>query len=298
MPDFVVLSDPALLRARAAQTGLDVSITEVAAGSDVNRKAAAGEVLVVPFPFPAAAECGRPDTANAETLLDGLRHAVDGCLQGRYRALVTAPLHKAIINDAGIPFSGHTEFLAECSGAALPVMMLAAGELRIALATTHLPLRDVPDAITAGKLRQVLRILLDDLTNRFGIASPEVVVCGLNPHAGEGGHLGSEDMEIIAPVVAEFAARGERVRGPLPADTAVTPASGHKDAILAMYHDQGLPVLKYAGFGHAVNITLGLPFVRTSVDHGTAFDLAGTGKADPGSLVAAVELAAQLTEPR
>ena len=298
MPDFVVLSDPALLRARAAQTGLDVSITEVAAGSDVNRKAAAGEVLVVPFPFPAAAECGRPDTANAETLLDGLRHAVDGCLQGRYRALVTAPLHKGIINDAGIPFSGHTEFLAECSGAALPVMMLAAGELRIALATTHLPLRDVPDAITAGKLRQVLRILLDDLTNRFGIASPEVVVCGLNPHAGEGGHLGSEDMEIIAPVVAEFAARGERVRGPLPADTAVTPASGHKDAILAMYHDQGLPVLKYAGFGHAVNITLGLPFVRTSVDHGTAFDLAGTGKADPGSLLAAVELAAQLTEPR
>ena len=298
MPHFVVLSDPALLRARAAQTGLEVSITEVAAGSDVNRKAAAGEVLVVPFPFPAAAECGRPDTANAETLLDGLRHAVDGCLRGRYRALVTAPLHKGIINDAGIPFSGHTEFLAECSGAALPVMMLAAGELRIALATTHLPLRDVPDAITAGKLRQVLRILLDDLRNRFGIASPEVVVCGLNPHAGEGGHLGSEDMEIIAPVVAEFAARGERVRGPLPADTAVTPASGHKDAILAMYHDQGLPVLKYAGFGHAVNITLGLPFVRTSVDHGTAFDLAGTGNADPGSLVAAVELAAQLTEPR
>ena len=298
MPDFVVISDPALLRARAAQTGLDVSITEVAAGGDVNRKAAAGEVLVVPFPFPATAECGHPDTANAQTLLDGLRHAVDGCLQGRYRALVTAPLHKGIINDAGIPFSGHTEFLAECSSAALPVMMLAAGELRIALATTHLPLRDVPDAITAGKLRQVLRILLDDLRNRFGIARPEVVVCGLNPHAGEGGHLGSEDMEIIAPVVAEFAARGERVRGPLPADTAVTPASGHKDAVLAMYHDQGLPVLKYAGFGHAVNITLGLPFVRTSVDHGTAFDLAGTGKADPGSLVAAVELAAQLTEPR
>ena len=156
----------------------------------------------------------------------------------------------------------------------------------------------MPDAITAGKLREVLRVLLDDLRNRFGIAAPEVVVCGLNPHAGEGGHLGSEDMEIIAPVVAEFTARGERVRGPLPADTAVTQAAGHKDAILAMYHDQGLPVLKYAGFGHAVNVTLGLPFVRTSVDHGTAFDLAGTGKADPGSLVAAVELAAQLTEPQ
>jgi len=298
MPDFVVVSDPALLRARAAQLGLDISITEVAAEGDVSRKAGAGEVLVVPFPFPAAAECGRPDTANAQTLLDGLRHAVDGCLRGRYRALVTAPLHKGIINDAGIPFSGHTEILAECSGAELTVMMLAAGELRIALATTHLPLRDVPDAITAGKLRQVLRILLDDLRSRFGITAPEVVVCGLNPHAGEGGHLGSEDLEIIAPVVAEFTAQGERVRGPLPADTAVTQASGHKDAILAMYHDQGLPVLKYAGFGHAVNITLGLPFVRTSVDHGTAFDLAGTGKADPGSLIAAVELAAQLTEPR
>ena len=298
MPDFVVVSDPELLRARAVQIGLDVSITEVPTEGDVSCTAAAGEVLVVPFPFPAAAECGRPDTANAQTLLDGLRHAVDGCLRGRYRALVTAPLHKGIINDAGIPFSGHTEFLAECSGAALPVMMLAAGELRIALATTHLPLRDVPDAITVGKLRQVLRVLLDDLRKSFGIAAPEVVVCGLNPHAGEGGHLGSEDMEIIAPVVAEFTARGERVRGPLPADTAVTQAAGHKDAILAMYHDQGLPVLKYAGFGHAVNITLGLPFVRTSVDHGTAFDLAGTGKADPGSLVAAVELAAQLTEPQ
>jgi len=227
-----------------------------------------------------------------------LRHAVDGCLQGRYRALVTAPLHKGVINDAGIPFSGHTEFLARCSGAALPVMMLAAGDSRIALATTHLPLRDVPDAITAERLRGVLRVLLHDLRSRFGIAEPEVVVCGLNPHAGEGGHLGSEDAAIIAPVVAELAAQGERVRGPLPADTAVTPASGHKDAILAMYHDQGLPVLKYAGFGEAVNITLGLPIVRTSVDHGTAFDLAGTGKAEPGSLIAAVEMAAKLTEPR
>jgi 4-hydroxythreonine-4-phosphate dehydrogenase len=205
-------------------------------------------------------------------------------------------LHKGVINDAGIPFRGHTEFLAECCGAPLPVMMLAAGELRIALATTHLPLRDVPDAITADLLRDVLSILLHDLRSRFGIDQPEVVVCGLNPHAGEGGHLGTEDGEIIAPVVAEFAEQGERVRGPLPADTAFTVASGHKDAILAMYHDQGLPVLKYAGFGEAVNITLGLPIVRTSVDHGTAFDLAGTGKADAGSLVAAVRTAAALTQ--
>ena len=296
MPPFVVISDPELLRTRAAQTGFDVTINEIAAESGVAARAADGELLVVPFPFPAAAECARPDPANAQTLLDGLRHAVDGCLQGRYRALVTAPLHKGVINDAGIPFRGHTEFLAECSGAPLPVMMLAAGELRIALATTHLPLRDVPDAITADLLRNVLSILLHDLRSRFGIDQPEVVVCGLNPHAGEGGHLGTEDGEIIAPVVAEFAERGERVRGPLPADTAFTVASGHKDAILAMYHDQGLPVLKYAGFGEAVNITLGLPIVRTSVDHGTAFDLAGTGKADAGSLVAAVRTAAALTQ--
>ncbi len=298
LPGFVVVSDPALLRSRAALIGLDVTITEVAPDGRVPESAAAGELLVVPLPFPAAAACGQPDTANAETLLDGLRHAVDGCLQGRYRALVTAPLHKGVINDAGIPFRGHTEFLAECCDAPLPVMLLAAGELRVALATTHLPLRDVPDAVTADRLRDVLRVLLQDLRQRFGITAPEIVVCGLNPHAGEDGHLGTEDADIIAPVVKEFARTGERVRGPLPADTAFTEASGHKDAILAMYHDQGLPVLKYAGFGAGVNITLGLPIVRTSVDHGTAFDLAGSGKADPGSLVAAIEMAARLTDPR
>ena len=298
MPDFVVVSDPALLRSRATALGLDVSISEVAPGGTVPRVSAPGELLVVPFDFPGVTTCGRPDTANAKTLLDGLRHAVDGCLQGRYRALVTAPLHKGIINDAGIPFRGHTEFLADCCNAPLPVMLLAAGDLRIALATTHLPLREVPDAITPSLLRDVLQVLLADLRNRFGIAAPEVVVCGLNPHAGEGGHLGTEDAEVIAPVVAEFAGQGELVRGPLPADTAFTKASGHKDAVLAMYHDQGLPVLKYAGFGRAVNITLGLPIVRTSVDHGTAFGLAGSGKADPGSLIAAVEMAAELTAPR
>jgi 4-hydroxythreonine-4-phosphate dehydrogenase len=298
LPDLVVVSDPALLRSRAAQIGLDVEITEVAIDGGPARRAAVGELLVVPFPFPADAACGQPDTANAETLLDGLRHAVDGCLHGRYRALVTAPLHKGVINDAGIPFRGHTEFLAECCDAPLPVMLLAAGDLRIALATTHLPLRDVPGAITADRLRDVLGVMLQDLRKRFGFTTPEIVVCGLNPHAGEDGHLGTEDADIIAPVVAEFAGKGERVRGPLAADTAFTNASGHKDAILAMYHDQGLPVLKYAGFGEGVNITLGLPIVRTSVDHGTAFDLAGSGKADPGSLVAAIKMAAQLTEAR
>jgi 4-hydroxythreonine-4-phosphate dehydrogenase len=297
-PAFVVVSDPALLRSRASRLGLDIRITEVGLQAPVAGGAAPGELRVVPFPFRGGTECGRPDTANAQTLLDGLRHAVNGCLEGRYRALVTAPVHKGVINDAGIAFRGHTEFLAECSGAPLPVMLLAAGELRVALATTHLPLREVPDAITSGSLRAVLRVLLHDLRERFGISAPEVVVCGLNPHAGEGGHLGAEDAAIIAPVVAEFAGEGENVRGPLPADTAFTPAAGHKDAILAMYHDQGLPALKYAGFGKAVNITLGLPFVRTSVDHGTAFDLAGSGEADPGSLIAAVEMAAKLTDPR
>jgi 4-hydroxythreonine-4-phosphate dehydrogenase len=293
LPDFVVLGDPQLLRKRAATIGLDVTVTEIAADAAAGN-ANVGELLVVPFPFPAATKCGQPDPANAQTLLDGLRHAVDGCLQGRYRALVTAPLHKGVINDAGIPFSGHTDFLAECCGAPLPVMMLAAGDLRIALATTHLPLRDVPDAITPDLLRNTLRVLLHDLRARFGIAEPEIVVCGLNPHAGEGGHLGTEDAAIIAPVVAGLVRQGERVRGPLPADTAFTAAAGPRDAILAMYHDQGLPVLKYAGFGGAVNVTLGLPIVRTSVDHGTAFDLAGTGRADPGSLVAAVRMAAAL----
>jgi 4-hydroxythreonine-4-phosphate dehydrogenase len=297
-PDLVVVSDPELLKARASQLGLDITISEVGLEGSIDSASAPGELLVIPFTFPGVTTCGRPDTANAETLLAGLRHAVAGCMQGRYRALVTAPVHKGIINEAGIPFRGHTEFLAECCGAPLPVMLLAAGDLRIALATTHLPLRDVPDAISSDGLREVLRILLHDLRERFGIAAPEIVVCGLNPHAGECGHLGTEDAEIIAPVVAEFASAGENVRGPLPADTAFTPAAGHKDAILAMYHDQGLPVLKYAGFGGAVNITLGLPIVRTSVDHGTAFDLAGTGKADPGSLLAAVETAARLTESR
>jgi 4-hydroxythreonine-4-phosphate dehydrogenase len=177
-------------------------------------------------------------------------------------------------------------------------MLLAAGDLRIALATTHLPLKDVPAAITAERLQAVIQVLLDDLRWRFGIANPEIAVCGLNPHAGEGGHLGHEDDDVIAPVIADFAARGECVRGPLPADTAFTQASGHKDAVLAMYHDQGLPVLKYAGFGEAVNITLGLPIVRTSVDHGTAFDIAGTGSADPGSLIEALKMAALMAARR
>ena len=246
---------------------------------------------VVDIPFPVKVVPGKPTSANARTLLDGLTLAVKGCLDGTYAGLVTAPLAKSVIADAGEAFIGHTEFLAELTGTALPVMLLVAGDLRVALASTHMPLRDVPDYITAERLEQVLHVLHEDLQAKFGIDKPEIVVCGLNPHAGEGGHLGSEDDAIIAPVVESLVQQGLNLRGPLPADTAFTPAAGHHDAVLAMYHDQGLPVLKYAGFGHAVNVTLGLPIIRTSVDHGTAFDIAGTGQADTGSMMAAIELA-------
>ena len=248
-------------------------------------------LTVIDMPFPAPVEAGRPDSANAKTLLDGLELAVQGCLNGRFSGMVTAPLAKNVIADSGINFIGHTEFLAELTGKELPVMLLVADDLRVALASTHIPLRDVPDFITKKRLTDVLQILHDDLRSKFGIETPEIVVCGLNPHAGEGGHLGKEDNDVIAPVIEELSKSGMNIRGPLAADTAFTPAAGHKDAILAMYHDQGLPVLKYAGFGHAVNVTLGLPIIRTSVDHGTAFDLAGTGTADAGSLIAAIKLA-------
>lgn len=246
---------------------------------------------VIDTPFPAVIKPGEPDPANAATLIDGLRRAVSGCLRGEFSGLVTAPLAKSVIADAGIAFSGHTELLAELTAAPLPVMLLVADELRVGLVTTHMPLSAVPAQITRERLSNIIEIIDGDLRKKFGIRHPEIVVCGLNPHAGEDGHLGHEDGEIIAPAVAALAAKGLHVRGPLPADTAFTPAAGHKDAVLAMYHDQGLPVLKYAGFGHAVNVTLGLPIIRTSVDHGTAFDIAGKGKADTGSLIAAVELA-------
>lgn len=295
--DFVVISDPGLLRDRAQQTGIDVEITELSEADIGSRRAGKGELLVLARRFPVTPVCGEPNTANAETLLDGLRQAVTGCLDGRFAGLVTAPLQKSVINDAGISFSGHTEFLAEITASVKPVMLLVAGDLRVALASTHLPLREVPDYLTQDGLREVLQTLHDGLHRHFAIEKPTIVVCGLNPHAGEGGHLGHEDAEVIAPVVREFQARGLDIRGPLPADTAFTPAAGKKDAVLAMYHDQGLPVLKYAGFGTAVNVTLGLPIVRTSVDHGTALDIAGKGIADGGSLIAAVELAATMAQP-
>lgn len=290
-PDFIVVSDVRLMRERAQQVGIDIQISGLALDQLEDWQATARTLAVIDMPFAAKVECGKPDPANAAALLDGLRLAVEGCLDGRFAALVTAPLAKDIVNDAGIAFTGHTEFLAELANIRLPVMLLVAGELRVALASTHMRLRDVPDYLNATRLREVLSVLVDGLKSSFGIDRPEIVVCGLNPHAGEGGHLGHEDAEIIAPVVREFQDSGANIRGPIPADTAFTPAAGHKDAVLAMYHDQGLPVLKFAGFGHAVNVTLGLPFIRTSVDHGTAFDLAGSGEADTGSLLKAMKLA-------
>lgn len=253
-------------------------------------------IALMPEPLPGPAVPGRPSPEHAAGLLRALDRAVDVCMQGQAAGLVTGPLHKAAINDAGIPFTGHTEYLAGRAGVERVVMMLVADTLRVALATTHLPLAAVPAAITSGDLESTLRILHHDLANRFRIARPRIAVLGLNPHAGEDGHLGDEEQRIIEPVVRRLREAGLDLVGPLPADTAFLPDRlARFDAVLAMYHDQGLPVLKYAGFGRAVNITLGLPFVRTSVDHGTALDLAGTGRADPGSLVAAIDLAAKLS---
>ena len=288
---IAVIADPDMMSARAEQTGSRVRLVEYRDGADP----APGQLRIIPEPLAEKAVCGRLNPANAESLLSGLRKAVSGCQSGEFAAMVTAPLQKSVINDAGIPFTGHTEFIASLTGCKRPVMMLTAGSLRVALASTHLPLRDVPDYLNTDLILDVLTTLDRDLRTRFGIDAPRIVVCGLNPHAGEGGHLGREDEAVIAPAIAAAVDTGINAAGPLPADTAFTPAAGRSDAILAMYHDQGLPVLKYAGFGNAVNVTLGLPIVRTSVDHGTALDIAGKGRADAGSLAAAVQLAAQLS---
>jgi 4-hydroxythreonine-4-phosphate dehydrogenase len=241
---------------------------------------------------------GKLDPANSRYVLEVLDRAIRGCLAGEYDAMVTAPVQKSVINDAGIAFTGHTEYLAEQAKAAHVVMMLVGGGLRVALATTHLALSEVPRAIKKENLVQTLRVLHADLKKRFRIPHPRILVAGLNPHSGESGHFGTEDIEIIAPAVAETKAAGIEASGPLPADTLFVPERlKGADCVLAMYHDQGLPVLKYASFGRGVNVTLGLPFVRTSVDHGTALDIAGTGRADPGSLIEAVNLAIELASP-
>ncbi len=289
--DFIVLADPEVLATRAQQLGLSVPLLEY----DPNHIETGTGVRVLPIRCAEPVKAGVLNPANADYVLQTLRRAVLGCVSGEFAAMVTAPLHKGVINDAGVPFTGHTEFLAELTGAPLPVMMLVADTLRVALVTTHVPLSKVSELITQPLLTQVLTILQADLQQKFAIANPHILVCGLNPHAGEGGHLGMEEIEVISPVLAQLTQQGMHLSGPMPADTLFTPRHlQHADAVLAMYHDQGLPVLKHVGFGKAVNITLGLPIIRTSVDHGTALDLAGTGKADTGSLLAALQLAHQL----
>ena len=290
--DLIVIGDPGLLQARAAALGLPLRLAEPDAAED------AGGLRIHPVALRAACHAGVLDPRNAAYVLETLACAADGASSGAFDAIVTAPVHKAIINDAGVPFTGHTEFFAQRAGCEV-VMMLVADELRVALATTHLPLAAVPAAITHASLLQHLRILEHDLRQRFGLVQPRIAVLGLNPHAGEGGHLGREEIDIIVPVLEQLRGEGMHLLGPLPADTAFVPRHlAVCDAVLAMYHDQGLPVLKHAGFGHAVNVTLGLPYVRTSVDHGTALDLAGSGRADAGSLIAATRLAITLAAAR
>lgn len=298
---FVIIADKNLLLQRAAQLGIALQVREVGSGE---WRVGSGKCIHIPhclsvIHVPLAAPChvGKPDAANGGYVLETLRRAAQGCMSGEFSGMVTAPVHKGIINDAGIPFTGHTEFLAELTHAPQVVMMLAGGGMRVALATTHLPLKEVPGAITAPLLESVLRILRRDLQTRFGIAQPRILVAGLNPHAGEGGHLGREEIEVMTPVLDRLRAEGFDVSVPLPADTLFTPQKlAQCDCVLAMYHDQGLPVLKHASFGQGVNITLGLPIIRTSVDHGTALDLAGTGKAEAGSLLEAIRLAALMVQ--
>ena len=290
---FVVIADKNLLLQRAGQLGIELRLQDYVAGREQGEETPALPVIHVPLIAPCHA--GALNAANSEYVLATLRRAVQGCRTGVFSGMVTAPVHKGIINEAGIPFTGHTEFLAEQTGTELVVMMLVGGGMRVALATTHLALRDVPAAITQALLEKVLRIIQRDLQHRFGIAQPRILVAGLNPHAGEGGYLGREEIDVMIPVLDKLRAEGIDVSEPLPADTLFVP---HKlaqcDCVLSMYHDQGLPVLKHASFGQGVNVTLGLPIIRTSVDHGTALDLAGTGKANSGSLLEAIRVAAEM----
>ncbi len=290
---LVAIADRGLLASRAQKLGLAVTLVPWQAG--MAAETAAGQLSVLSVEGLASDQAGTLDRNNSAYVLKTLEVATRGCLDGTFDGMVTAPVHKGVINDAGIPFSGHTEFLQDMCQVERVVMMLATESLRVALVTTHLPLKEVAAAITPERLMQVTRILNHDLRHFFGIDQPRILVAGLNPHAGEGGHLGREEIEVIAPSLDALRREGIQLTGPLPADTLFTPHwLDSADAVLAMYHDQGLPVLKYQGFGRAVNITLGLPIVRTSVDHGTALDLAGTGTADVGSLRVAISVATQM----
>ena len=291
---LVVVANARMLEERAQQ--LKLPWRSLPAGTP---SLAAGEMAVLDVPLAAAVTPGRLNSANAPYVLSTLEAALAGCINGRFDAIVTAPVHKGIINDAGVPFTGHTEFFAERTQTPRVVMMLIGGGMRVALATTHLAVKEIAAQLTSQSLETTLRILHKDMVERFGFAAPRVAVAGLNPHAGESGHLGREEIDVIIPVLEKLRTAGMQLAGPLPADTLFSPAKLKEfDCVLTMFHDQGLPVLKYASFGHGVNVTLGLPVIRTSVDHGTALDLAGTGKADAGSLHAAIELAAALARGR
>ena len=288
--ELVCLVDRSLLAERASALKLPIALADYTA--DARAPHTPGRLSVLHVPLGAPSVPGRLDRANARYVLNLIDRAIDGAVSGEFDAIVTAPVQKSVINEAGIPFTGHTEYLAERTRAPLPVMMLATEDLRVALATTHLPLKDVSAAITVDSLCQVLGILDHDLRQWWGIESPRIAVCGLNPHAGESGHLGTEEINVISPAIARMRERGVNAWGPVPADTAFVPARlAECDAVLAMFHDQGLPVIKHSGFDRAVNVTLGLPVLRTSVDHGTALDIAGTGRADHRSLAAAIRLA-------
>ncbi|MFA5960586.1 MAG: 4-hydroxythreonine-4-phosphate dehydrogenase PdxA [Tatlockia sp.] len=294
---IVVLGDKQVLATRAALLKQQITLQDYQAGIPVNPSV--NTLTVLSLPCKETPKAGVLNTANASYVIEMLQQGADKCLQGEFSALVTAPVNKAIINEAGIPFTGHTEFFLEQAKVETVVMMLACDAMKVALVTTHLPLRNVADAITAPRIEQIIETLHRALQQDFGIVAPKIYVAGLNPHAGEGGYLGTEEIDSISPALNHLKTKGIDVLGPFPADTLFTPHYLQKaDAFVAMYHDQGLPVLKYAGFGRAVNITLGLPYIRTSVDHGTALELAGTGQADAGSLLAAVEMAASMAKSR
>ncbi len=292
--ELVVIADPEMLKVRADQLGTSIDIQPFSA-KHAPQANPVGQIKLLPEALATDVVPGQLDSANADYVLACLRRAVAGCMQHEFAAMLTGPVQKSIINQAGIPFTGHTEFLAKQTATRQPVMLLVSGELRVALLTTHLALREVPERVTAERIQSTLRTLHDGLRRHFGISEPRIIVLGLNPHAGESGHMGSEEQDIIEPALANLREQGMQLTGPMPADTAFTPDHlSAADAVLAMYHDQGLPVLKHHGFGRSVNVTLGLPIIRTSVDHGTALDLAATGRANPGSMRAALQLAIEI----
>ncbi len=295
--ELLFIVDPDILQQRANRLGIEIQI-ETIHNPDQFLAPESGVLHVHPIKCVGKVTPGELNTENAHYVISTLDTAIELACKGEYDAIVTGPVHKGVVNDAGIAFTGHTEWLADKTGVSKPVMMLVNGGLRVALATTHLPLKNIPQAITGGMLEETITILHNDLQSRFHIQQPHIRVCGLNPHAGEGGHLGTEEAEIIGPALKKLRSRGIHLEGPVPADTAFLPDNtGNIDAVLAMYHDQGLPVLKYSGFNSAVNVTLGLPIIRTSVDHGTALELAGTGKANASGLRAAIDMAIQMVMP-